>query len=69
MQAAIGCAQLKKLGNFMARRKANFKLLRRLLAPFKNKLILPEPTPHSDPSWFAFVISVREGLRISAATT
>ena len=61
MQAAIGCAQLKKLDKFIARRKANFKLLSRLLAPFRNKLILPEPVPHSDPSWFAFVISVRPG--------
>jgi len=65
MQAAIGCAQLKKLDKFIARRKANFKLLHRLLAPFRNKLILPTPTPHSDPSWFAFVISVRDGHNFS----
>ena len=65
MQAAIGCAQLKKLGKFIAKRKANFKLLQRLLAPFKNKLILPAPPPHADPSWFAFVISVRKGQNFS----
>ncbi|MDO9542949.1 MAG: lipopolysaccharide biosynthesis protein RfbH [Kiritimatiellia bacterium] len=65
MQAAVGCAQLKKLDKFIAKRKANFKLLRRLLAPFRDKLILPEPPPHSDPSWFAFVISVRAGQNFS----
>ena len=65
MQAAIGCAQLKKLDKFIARRKANFKLLHRLLAPFAGRLILPRATPHSDPSWFAFVISVREGQNFS----
>jgi len=61
LQAAVGCAQLEKLDNFIARRKANFRLMRRLLAPFAERLILPKPTPHSDPSWFAFVISVRPG--------
>jgi len=65
MQAAIGCAQLKKLDKFIARRKANFALLFKLLKPFADKLILPRPTPHSDPSWFAFVISVREGQSFS----
>jgi CDP-6-deoxy-D-xylo-4-hexulose-3-dehydrase len=65
MQAAIGCAQLKKLAKFISRRKANFKLLHRLLSPFKNKLILPKAIPYSDPSWFAFVISVREGQGFS----
>ena len=65
MQAAIGCAQLKKLDKFIARRKANFALLFKLLKPFADKLILPRPTPHADPSWFAFVISVRPGQNFS----
>ena len=65
MQAAIGCAQLRKLDKFIARRKANFRLLHRLLAPFAGRLILPRATPHSDPAWFAFVISVRPGQNFS----
>jgi CDP-6-deoxy-D-xylo-4-hexulose-3-dehydrase len=60
MQAAVGCAQLKKLDYFTSRRKENFALLYKLLKPFSDKLILPEAIPRSDPSWFAFVISVRE---------
>jgi CDP-6-deoxy-D-xylo-4-hexulose-3-dehydrase len=59
MQAAIGCAQLKKLDDFVARRKANFAKLMAMLAPFQDRLILPQPTPKSDPSWFAFPITVR----------
>lgn len=59
MQAAIGCAQLKKLDGFVASRKANFAKLTSLLAPFRDRLILPKATPNSDPSWFAFPITVR----------
>lgn len=60
LQAAIGCAQLKKLDGFIAKRKANFALLSKLLRPFAGKLILPRAIPFSDPAWFAFVISVRD---------
>lgn len=59
MQAAIGCAQLKKLDGFVARRKENFARLAALLAPYQDRLILPKATPNSDPSWFAFPITVR----------
>ncbi|MEI6564942.1 MAG: lipopolysaccharide biosynthesis protein RfbH [bacterium] len=59
MQAAIGCAQLGKLDGFVARRKANFARLNSLLKPFEGRLILPKATPHSDPSWFAFPVTVR----------
>jgi len=59
MQAAIGCAQLRKLDGFVARRKENFAKLSSLLAPFAHRLVLPKPTPNSDPAWFAFPITVR----------
>lgn len=60
LQAAIGCAQLEKLPEFIVKRKANFALLHELLKPFADKLILPRAIPQADPSWFAFAISVRE---------
>jgi CDP-4-dehydro-6-deoxyglucose reductase, E1 len=60
MQAAIGCAQLPKLDGFIARRKANFSRLTAMLSPYADRLILPQATAHSDPSWFCFVITVRE---------
>jgi CDP-6-deoxy-D-xylo-4-hexulose-3-dehydrase len=61
MQAAIGCAQLRKLDRFVAARKTNFAALRAGLLPYEDRLILPEPTPESDPAWFGFPITVRAG--------
>ena len=60
MQAALGASQLNKLPDFIARRKANFEFLKSPLAGLEEYLILPEATPHSDPSWFGFPIGVRE---------
>jgi CDP-6-deoxy-D-xylo-4-hexulose-3-dehydrase len=60
MQAAIGCAQLAKLGHFIARRKENFNHLTGMLKPYEDRLLLPKATPNSDPSWFCYAISVRE---------
>lgn len=60
MQAAIGCAQLEKLPQFIEARKANWKRLRQGLADLEDKFILPEPTPESDPSWFGFLLTVRK---------
>ena len=61
MQAAIGCAQFGKLESFAARRKENFRRLMEILRPYEDRLILPRATGFSDPSWFGFVITVREG--------
>lgn len=60
MQAAIGCAQLKKLPGFIIARQRNWSLLRSGLDDLKEQLILPEPTPNSDPSWFGFLITIRD---------
>ena len=60
MQAAVGCEQLKKFPGFIERRKHNWSRLRDALKPAEDKLILPEPAENSDPSWFGFLISVRE---------
>ena len=60
MQAAIGCAQLQKLVQFIARRKENFQKLTQILTPYENSLILPKATENSNPSWFGYVITVKE---------
>lgn len=62
MQASIGCEQLKKLPGFIECRKHNWARLRSLLEPAADKLILPEPAPNSDPSWFGFLMTCREGV-------
>jgi CDP-6-deoxy-D-xylo-4-hexulose-3-dehydrase len=64
MQAALGVSQIARLPHFIERRKQNFSYLRKALEPLQEFLILPEPTPHSDPSWFGFPIGVREGSPI-----
>jgi len=65
MQASIGVAQLDKLDWFVRRRKENFDLLFKGLIPYQDKLILPEATPHSDPSWFGFLLTVKEDAGFS----
>ena len=67
MQAAIGCAQLDKFPSFVERRRHNFARLKAALADCTDKLILPEAAPHSNPSWFGFLITCKEGTDRNAA--
>ncbi|NTW72072.1 MAG: lipopolysaccharide biosynthesis protein RfbH [Eubacteriaceae bacterium] len=60
MQAAVGVAQLKKLPEFIAKRKENFGKIHEGLLRHQDRLILPRKTERSEPSWFAFPITVRE---------
>lgn len=62
MQAAIGCAQLKKFPQFVERRIHNYERLYTGLAGCEEKLILPEACKNSVPSWFGFLITCREGI-------
>ena len=60
MQAAVGLAQLDRLAGFIARRRHNFERLHAGLADLQEFLILPQATARSEPSWFGFLITVRE---------
>lgn len=60
MQAAVGCAQLKKLEYFVQQRQKNWAFLREALDSCSDVLILPEAAPASRPSWFGFLITLRE---------
>ncbi len=62
MQAAIGCAQLEKFPAFAQRRRENFSYLRSLLEGTEDRLILPEACAGSDPCWFGFLMTCREGV-------
>ena len=64
MQAAIGVAQLAKFPGFVEKRKHNFRFLRERLVEggAEEKLILPEAEKDSDPSWFGFLMTCREGV-------
>lgn len=61
VQAAIGRQQLRKLDAFVAARRANHARLAAALAAHEEFLVLPRATPHSDPSWFGLLLTVREG--------
>lgn len=60
MQAAIGCAQLEKLPGFIAARKRNWHRLRTELDDLERWFVLPEATAGGDPSWFGFLLTVRD---------
>ena len=60
MQAAVGVEQLKKFPSFIEKRKANWAFLKEALSDIEG-LILPEAAKNADPSWFGFLLSVKEG--------
>ena len=61
MQASCGLAQLDKLERFIKIRKENFNYLYKIFKKYEDVFILPEKTKDSDPSWFGFILSVRNG--------
>ena len=65
MQAAVGVAQMKKLPQFIAARQHNWDRLRDGLRPFSEFLMLPVPTPNSQPSWFGFLLTIRPNAPFS----
>ena len=62
MQAAVGCAQLEKLPEFTEKRKHNWQFLKEELGCVSDRVILPEAEKDSDPSWFGFCMTLREGI-------
>lgn len=64
-QAAIACAQLKKLDEFLEIRRRNAECLMRGLSDMQDSLILPKICEDSTPSWFGFLISVKTGANFT----
>ena len=63
LQAAIGCAQLKKLPEFTARRREHFDFLKENLWDMEEYFILPEACENARPSWFGFMLTCRDGIQ------
>ncbi len=62
MQASIGLAQIKKIKKFIKKRRENHELLSTRLAKFEKFFILPKATEKSIPSWFGFVLTIRDKM-------
>ena len=65
MQAACGLAQVKKLDNFVRKRKSNVSFLKDKLKNLQDDLFLPEAEKNSEPSWFGFPITLKENSKTS----
>ena len=67
MQAACALAQMDRLDEFIAKRRANFAYLKGRLASVADFLRLPETTPNSEPSWFGFPLVLKESSGVKRA--
>lgn len=61
VQAAIGLAQLDRLDSFINLRRRNWTYLHSGLKELEEFLMMPEATLDSDPSWFGFALTVKQG--------
>lgn len=67
MQAACALAQMDRVDEFIAKRRANFAYLKNRLQSCAEFLHLPEATPNSEPSWFGFPLVVKESSGVKRA--
>lgn len=62
IQAALGVEQMRRLDGFIEARKRNFRTLTEELRSVRDLVVLPEATPRSDPSWFAYPMTLADGV-------
>lgn len=67
MQAACALAQMDRVEEFIAKRRANFTYLKARLASLADFLVLPEATPNSEPSWFGFALTIKSSAGVKRA--
>jgi CDP-6-deoxy-D-xylo-4-hexulose-3-dehydrase len=65
MQAACGLAQLEKLDQFISQRRENFNFLKKRLSSCSEFIDFMQATPNSNPSWFGFLLTLKETAPVS----
>ena len=63
LQAAMGLIQMKKIPEINEKRKKNHARLIEIFSPYEEYFILPKATEHSDPSWFAFAVTIKDNSK------
>ena len=63
-QAAIGVSQIRKVESFVNKRRENYKIAKEIFKPLEEFFIMPEPTLNSEPSWFGYMLTVRDSSKI-----
>jgi CDP-6-deoxy-D-xylo-4-hexulose-3-dehydrase len=62
IQAAIGSAQMEKIPDFCNQRRVNFNEWKQIISKYSKYFILPEASSESNPSWFAFIITLKDNI-------
>ena len=60
LQASVGLAQMNRVEGFIEKRRENHRLLTKYLKRFEDYFILPKATENSNPSWFGYVITIKD---------
>lgn len=60
LQASLGIHQIKRLPKFIEARRENWNYYRKNIGGLSEFFVLPEATAYSNPSWFGFMLTVRE---------
>lgn len=68
MQAAMGLVQLTRLEHFIKKRRQNFAVYQKFFKKYEDFFVLPEALPKAKPSWFSYLLTIKEKAPFDRAT-